>query len=75
MEYVVAILSQVTLAVFVSAIILFGLQHASIKAQYFRMSEREYRAALNSIEKRLFEVPLFAGLLFLTTLGVSSQID
>jgi hypothetical protein len=75
MEFAVVILGRVTLAVIVSAIILFGLQHASIKAQYFRMSDREYRAALRSVEKRFLKVMLFASLLFLMTLGLASQID
>ena len=75
MEHVVVIFSQVTLAVIFSASVLFGLQHASIKAQYFRMSDREYRAALRSVEKRFLKVMLFASLLFLMTLGLASQID
>jgi hypothetical protein len=75
MEFAVVILGRVTLAVIVSTIILFGLQHASIKSQYFRLSDREYRAALRSVEKRFLKVMLFASLLFLMTLGLASQID
>ena len=58
MEQIVVLLGSVTLAVFVSAIVLFGLQHGSIKSQSFLMSEHKYRAALKDVERRFFKVLL-----------------